>query len=792
MATRRRRSELGTLGVCVIVVIMLCSSVRGGGWYVSPQGSDDNTGTLASPYATFSKAFSAAIASREADNIIYAASGTYKGALNYGLQLSTSSMSSMSLQLSDEGGGAIIDLSGNAGDPFLSAAGDVNNTLSISITGFTFMNTPQGDALFFTNTHEVDISKCAFENNGDGVVEAHALQTQHVNSLVMEQTTFTNSRGNLDGAAIYLVETDATLVECSFEGNSAKSGAAIFQQEGTLSIQSSTFTNNNVQNPSITKGGAIFLEGGELRLSGSRFTGNQATYGGAIYIASDDRAVFLVERSSSFVGNSAGEYGGAIHGAGYMQYCVMSSSSFTNNTAKTSGGAISLRSSCTLDQSTFQLNTAMIAGGAVYASNGDQLIVTSAYFGENAAEEGGAVDISQNTGALFIDTTFITNTANTYGGGGVRISDITLPVSFYTCSFVENFAKQDGLHVYVSSSSTTRHDSVRFQGSSFNPTYIPGEGSVGVYVSDSRVNFVDTCHLPSLSSAADALVAVCGCTTGAEMGGLDLKGGKLISDFSLTVNEDATLDYGYIISVSEADCLIGGTNPDYNLPNRLTIHGTNNIIQSDEHEKELFISGYSAIAVVGNVIIGSANTFTPTLLVEGGSLSIRSHVNITTSDLQNNGVVELLEGSTILGNYSQSNSGVLTLSYDPDQVQELSSLDRIIKFSGALSCGNDEKSPIPNDSDIYILHYNDYHADAGTFDEFRFNTYNSKTHGVIRSYQPDGIMMGFEKSSLGAGAIIGILIAVLFAMAVIGAMFYFFVLRKNEDGEYPSLIQNFK
>jgi predicted outer membrane repeat protein len=123
-------------------------------------------------------------------------------------------------------------------------------------------------------------------------------------------------------------------------GHVPTSGGAIFEQNGTLTIIDSTFSDNSAGGV----GGAIDRVGGTLSVSGSTFTGNSALDGGAIDTSQSatttiSNSTFSENSSTDTTGAGAG--GGAIftNSAGVTTLAV-SSSTFSGNSAASDGGAI--------------------------------------------------------------------------------------------------------------------------------------------------------------------------------------------------------------------------------------------------------------------------------------------------------------------------------------------------------------------------------------------------------------------------------------------------------------------
>ena len=131
-----------------------------------------------------------------------------------------------------------------------------------------------------------------------------------------------------------------------------------------------------LNNLTLTKGQAPFEEyGGAIRMrNGARvsvqnalFSDNSANWGGAIMMLGTSSR--LTVRGSSFAGNRARVYAGAIYAVGNTS---ISSSSFINNSSADTGGAL-VASSVELEvsNSTFHGNRAKHNGGAIYVVGGE-------------------------------------------------------------------------------------------------------------------------------------------------------------------------------------------------------------------------------------------------------------------------------------------------------------------------------------------------------------------------------------------------------------------------------------
>lgn len=295
-------------------------------------------------------------------------------------------------------------------------------------------------------------------------------------SYSITNTTVTNQSSSGMGGAYQFIDSTSTtsgrsplsiaISNTVFENNSATGsgyGGSIFAQDGTITIDNSTFNNNIaswdggaistatpyggspdsgpklVINNSIFEnntaneysGGAIGLYS-EAEINNTRFIGNNAgghdpadstDGGGAIYLGGWGQ---LTMNNSYFSGNSSNR-GGAIGttdaGIGTTHYFNISNTTFENNEATLQGGAIFSKFTndnagnlSTIIGSTFTNNKAGTDGGAIY--NKGTINIDNSTFNSNSAQNGGGFFNEENAVANFgNNVNFTNNSASRYGGG---------------------------------------------------------------------------------------------------------------------------------------------------------------------------------------------------------------------------------------------------------------------------------------------------------------------------------------------------------------------------------------
>ena len=186
--------------------------------------------------------------------------------------------------------------------------------------------------------------------------------------------------------------------------NSRVDGGAIWNQ-GTLALTGLSLSNNLTR----FNGGAIY-NNGTLVVSGLSFTNNQASMGGSIFNAQYSRLTGKVTvDTSTFTGNTAASYGGAIDNQGVMS---LNNVVLSGNTALNYGGAILTEGTgqLTVQNSTITANVAQVYnGGGIYLANGLLVASNSTFFNNLAsAGSGDQLWLQNGTATLSNDTLYDT------------------------------------------------------------------------------------------------------------------------------------------------------------------------------------------------------------------------------------------------------------------------------------------------------------------------------------------------------------------------------------------------
>lgn len=148
-------------------------------------------------------------------------------------------------------------------------------------------------------------------NNGQpsGSGSGGGIFVNGANDLTLRNVSFANNRGNRGAAISNSFSSDIHIIDCSFTGNqTADAGGAIFNSNGSLIVERSTFNNNRSNK---NGGGAFYMNTGTLHLVNSTLSQNNASgngsQGGAIY---NDASSQIEVFNSTIVDNQTSGGGG--------------------------------------------------------------------------------------------------------------------------------------------------------------------------------------------------------------------------------------------------------------------------------------------------------------------------------------------------------------------------------------------------------------------------------------------------------------------------------------------------
>lgn len=264
-------------------------------------------------------------------------------------------------------------------------------------------------------------------------------------SITLNNIKFTNGTAFLNtgwfsknykyGGALYNRRGNLTVVNCTFENNSANGtayslGGAITNYQGNLAIINSIFLNNFV-NGTVTYGGAVANMAGTCTIENSTFKNNrakattkvndaqsigpiEASYAGAVGTYSSGTTYI---NGSTFINNTAGS-GGAVGNVNSVT--IVSNSTFTKNNAENGGAIGSYTSSYGLDtqytiiENNTIINNTGVNGGGISVLEGNSTI-NGNVIANNTGVSGGAIAVE--TGNVTITKNTIVNNTAVSGAG---------------------------------------------------------------------------------------------------------------------------------------------------------------------------------------------------------------------------------------------------------------------------------------------------------------------------------------------------------------------------------------
>lgn len=257
----------------------------------------------------------------------------------------------------------------------------------------------------------------------------------------------------------------------------AVDGGIFYNESGNLVIKNSKFINNTINSASASsRGGALFFKNGNVFIKDSIFKSNSTnsdstgSNGGAIFNTANLTISGTLFENNSANSVSFGAWGGAINNGGILN---ISESTFKNNTLTSNqygnGSAINNAGTLNLSASTFENNSnnASVSHGGAIFNNGNANIYGTAFVKNTSTKEGGAIyneTLTSNIyGSVFTQNTAVTGGAilnrtgnlNVYSsqftgnnasdlGGAISSREIGNVTSVFDSSFIGNTAQSNG------------------------------------------------------------------------------------------------------------------------------------------------------------------------------------------------------------------------------------------------------------------------------------------------------------------------------------------------------------
>ena len=252
-------------------------------------------------------------------------------------------------------------------------------------------------------------------DNDDSVVGfGGAVAFKYNANVTFDNCTFNGNSAD-EGGAMYWAQSDPLISNSSFVDNSAASGGAILFVGGSGKIASSTFSGNDA-NGAFARGGAICSLGANAVIADCNISNNDANgSGGGIYISGKDfdGNDIVLDGENIFSWNNA-----------TVINCLI-----TGNSANGYGGGISANwgsepniINCTIADNTVTgtgFDTGY--GGGLYSSYGSYTTIINSIIWGNSADNGYQIAIGNSYGPATVNITY----SNIQGGGAVTQAPAT-------------------------------------------------------------------------------------------------------------------------------------------------------------------------------------------------------------------------------------------------------------------------------------------------------------------------------------------------------------------------------
>ncbi len=274
-------------------------------------------------------------------------------------------------------------------------------------------------------------------NTGD---EGASINVQHTSNLQVHNSTFTQNNATYGSGIDVLHQTSVYVTNSVFSYNMGQHGSIDIQQNCSLKIHNSTFTDNKA----YMGAGIEAAIQTSVYITGSQFINNHASAGSGIFVSTTSAANIM---SCIFRGNSAVGAGASIN-LQYNSSLDVSNSTFTYNKAQFGGVLVVDSSTANFISCLFKGNSAY-QGGALNVQHNGMVSISKSTFIANCASAGGAI-AAQKVVRLHIDTsTFTANNASRAGAVLITLTNVNVTMS--QCIASKNMAIQYGAVIYADS-----------------------------------------------------------------------------------------------------------------------------------------------------------------------------------------------------------------------------------------------------------------------------------------------------------------------------------------------------
>jgi predicted outer membrane repeat protein len=346
----------------------------------------------------------------------------------------------------------------------------INSVVDLTIKNVTFdkakaIDTNRGGALYLSNNSStVTLDGCTFSNCVSSDGGSGAAVTATTGEITATNCTFTSNSADVGaGLNIYKVITEETIApvgvftNCTFTGNS---NSAVRVQTATCTFNACTFQNNT--NTVNTHGTLCCQAGSVVNVNGCTFSGNSAKTGGAIFAGGNAQLTIgdYESTNTTFSNNSAANWeSGAIHFQN-TSTATITNAQFTGNTAVQKGGASNINTSgnisfvnCTFDgnkitSTTYNYgNNQEYAGGTLYLQGSADVSLTNCTLKNSISNYYGSTiytAVGRASGTLTITGGSFQNNGSTASGGGAITLFGSSPITISGTTFSGNFADYGG------------------------------------------------------------------------------------------------------------------------------------------------------------------------------------------------------------------------------------------------------------------------------------------------------------------------------------------------------------
>ncbi len=416
----------------------------------------------------------------------------------------------------------------------------VQNDGSLTLTGCTVSGNTAGGV---NNSGTLAMTHCTVSNNttGAGVLSSGTLG---MTSCTVSDNTNSTSAPFIftNGGGVLIAGGEATLGDCTIDGNSAGFGGGLSVIAGTVTLTNCTLSDN-----SATGGGgvgAFVFSQATITLTSCKLIDNSAEGffgGGGMLTASFATGTTATLTNCTLSGNSSASAGGGLTNLGGVA-AALTNCTVTGNSADDTGGGLANGSgeviiggatpTLTLTGCLVSNNSAAAGGGGV--ANGSKATLNACAVSGNSASTGGG--IYNQGGTLNMNLCIVASNKASSSGGGISTTggSLTISASLIYANRVSSSATALGGGI------ACENTLLSLTGCTVNGNQAAGATALGggIYAFDSTVN-LDLCTVSGNQAHG---------TTLGEGGGIYSEGSTLTLDFAFVLGNTATTAYDNIFS----------------------------------------------------------------------------------------------------------------------------------------------------------------------------------------------------------------------------------------------------